>query len=132
MQERDQRRNGGQAVDLAGVPRQQDPPVSIQGLSCRLAGTLQLRLTNRHRLRGIPSYAISFTTKSSRLSTSVIRGGKWHSQAYQAWTGVVPQGPPSDSNQRTTDECGNVSAGYSGQWRYCELVANGVRLLLAS
>ncbi|BGP54815.1 hypothetical protein JCM8202v2_002402 [Rhodotorula sphaerocarpa] len=77
-------------------------------------------------LLGIPSYAISFTTKSSSLSTSVIRGGKWHSQAYQAWTGVVPQGPPSDSNQRTTDECGNVSAGYSGQWRYCELVANGL------
>ena len=79
---------------------------------------------------GIPSYAVSFTTRESKLATVPIDNGKWQSRAYQAWTGVVPQGAAGDSNAGTvTDPCGvTTCAVYSGQWQYKELVSNGVRL----
>ncbi|GAA5880937.1 hypothetical protein JCM3774_001782 [Rhodotorula dairenensis] len=77
-------------------------------------------------LLGIPSYAISFTTSSSKLATVSIESGKWQSKAYQNWTRVVPQGAPGDSNAAATDSCGKACAGYSGQWQYKELVSNGL------
>ena len=76
---------------------------------------------------GIPSYAVSFTTKASQLATVSIENDKWRSKAYQGWTGVVPQGAPGNSNGAVADLCGKTCAGYSGQWQYKELVANGVR-----
>lgn len=84
---------------------------------------------------GIPSYAISFTTRESKLATVSIDNGRWQSKAYQAWTGVVPQGAAGDSNvgSSVTDPCGvTTCAVYSGQWQYRELVSNGVRLLSLS
>ncbi|GAA5986899.1 hypothetical protein JCM10908_000944 [Rhodotorula pacifica] len=77
-------------------------------------------------LLGIPAYAISFTTNSSTLATVSIDNGKWQSKAYQAKVAEVPQGAPDDSNAPGKDECGNESAGYSGQWQYKELVSNGL------
>ncbi|BGO90739.1 hypothetical protein JCM10020v2_002382 [Rhodotorula toruloides] len=76
-------------------------------------------------LLGVPAYAISFTTKSSSLSTTKINN-KWSSKAYQPWTGVVPMGAPGDSNAPTTDVCGTKTAAYSGQWQFKDLVANGL------
>ncbi|GAA5952155.1 hypothetical protein JCM8115_003518 [Rhodotorula mucilaginosa] len=80
-------------------------------------------------LLGIPSYAISFTTRESKLATVSIDNGRWQSKAYQAWTGVVPQGAAGDSNvgSSVTDPCGvTTCAVYSGQWQYRELVSNGL------
>ncbi|GAA6005406.1 glycoside hydrolase family 18 protein [Rhodotorula paludigena] len=73
-------------------------------------------------LLGIPAYAISFTTKSSKLASADING-KWQSVAYQEWTGVVPKGGPGDSNAPSTDVCGTKSAAYSGQWQYKDLIS---------
>ncbi|TKA57783.1 hypothetical protein B0A53_00932 [Rhodotorula sp. CCFEE 5036] len=67
-------------------------------------------------LLGIPSYAVSFTTRESKLATVSIDNGRWQSKAYQAWTGVVPQGAAGDSNvgSSVTDPCGVTTTGRSG------------------
>ncbi|GAA5971887.1 hypothetical protein JCM11641_001557 [Rhodosporidiobolus odoratus] len=76
-------------------------------------------------LLGIPSYAISFTTKSSTLSQVNIND-KWTSLLYQDWTSVVPAGAPGDSNAEGVDQCGNKGGGYSGQWQYKQLIESGL------
>ncbi|ORY86033.1 chitinase [Leucosporidium creatinivorum] len=76
-------------------------------------------------LLGIPSYGISFTTKSSTLATTNVAG--YSSRIYQSWTGVTPKGAPGDSNAAGTDVCGNKgNGGYSGQWTYKQLISEGL------
>ncbi|KAK4048556.1 hypothetical protein OIV83_004724 [Microbotryomycetes sp. JL201] len=75
-------------------------------------------------LVGIPSYGVSWTTKSSTLSTRTF--GSYSSKAYQAWTGVTPKGQPGDSNAESTDVCGQRTSGYSGQWTYKTLISSGL------
>ncbi|GAA5854552.1 hypothetical protein JCM8547_004881 [Rhodosporidiobolus lusitaniae] len=77
-------------------------------------------------LLGIPSYAVSFTTKSSSLTKTSISDGKWTSFLYQDWTGVTPKGAEGDSNAESTDICGNKASGYSGQWQYSQLIEEGL------
>ncbi|KAM0786063.1 hypothetical protein ACM66B_006874 [Microbotryomycetes sp. NB124-2] len=75
-------------------------------------------------LVGIPSYGVSWTTTSSTLSTRTF--GSYSSKVYQKWTGVVPKGQPGDSNAPYTDQCGNRSSGYNGQWTYKTLISSGL------
>ncbi|GAA5938900.1 hypothetical protein JCM1841_000846 [Sporobolomyces salmonicolor] len=73
-------------------------------------------------LIGIPSYAISFTTNSSTLSTTTVNGGS--SKLFQAWTGVVPKGDSSDITP-STNVCNYTTTAHSGHWQYWELIDEG-------
>lgn len=73
---------------------------------------------------GIPSYGVSYTTKSSTLATSTING--YSSKIYQEWTRVVPKGMAGDSNTASTDICGVTSAAYNGQWNLKALINEGL------
>jgi chitinase len=75
---------------------------------------------------GVPSYATSWTTESSKLALTKTEltspyGG---SQLFQNYTSI-PKGNAEDVVP-TTDECGVVADTYSGAWKYYELVNEGV------
>jgi hypothetical protein len=93
----------------------------------RLFPSLAVLYSSHLYLSGIPSYAISFTTKSSSLASSTVSG--YPSKLYQAWTGVVPKGASGDSNAESTDVCGVKSRAYHGQWKYVDLISEGVSLI---
>jgi len=67
---------------------------------------------------GIPSYATSWTTGSSKLAYAD------GSKLYQNFTSI-PKGNSEDSNN-ATDSCGVTSTSYSGAWQYYQLIEEGV------
>ncbi|GAA5993926.1 hypothetical protein JCM5350_005477 [Sporobolomyces pararoseus] len=76
-------------------------------------------------MAGIPSYATSWTTESSKLGVvkNELTSPYGGSQLFQNFTGI-PKGDAEDVIP-TTDECGQVSNTYSGAWKYYELVQEG-------
>ncbi|SCZ91436.1 BZ3500_MvSof-1268-A1-R1_Chr1-2g01407 [Microbotryum saponariae] len=81
-------------------------------------------------LISIPSYAISFTLKSSKLETTYMTDGdggtsNYSSLIYQSWSSI-PKGEAADSNEPTTDGCGVVTANYTGHWHYTSLIKEGL------
>ncbi|KDE03796.1 hypothetical protein MVLG_05737 [Microbotryum lychnidis-dioicae p1A1 Lamole] len=78
----------------------------------------------------IPSYAISFTLKSSTLEKTYMTDGdggtfNYSSLIYQSFSSI-PKGEAADSNEPTTDGCGVVTANYTGQWHYTSLIKEGL------
>ncbi|GAA5905709.1 glycoside hydrolase family 18 protein [Sporobolomyces salmoneus] len=75
---------------------------------------------------GIPSYATSWTTESSQLSTvrNELTSPYGGSKLFQKFT-EIPKGNDEDVKPKT-DECGVVSNQYSGAWKYNELVEQGM------
>jgi len=69
-------------------------------------------LPKRKLLLTIPAEAISFTTKSSSLATTIY--GSYSSQIYQGKSSTVPKGDASDEGLAYTNVCGAKSSGYSG------------------
>ncbi|SCV68004.1 BQ2448_125 [Microbotryum intermedium] len=78
----------------------------------------------------IPSYAISFTLKTSKLETTYMTNGdgrtfNYSSLIYQPWA-TIPKGEEADTNEPTKDGCGVVTSNYTGHWHYTSLIKEGL------